>query len=52
MVGVARHYNPQSSVPVDVAVAEKGSPFYGNRQSIPRKKTWTGKRVAVFGAAI
>ena len=52
MEGAARHDNPQSSVPLDVAVAEKGSPFYGNRQPFPRRKTWAGKNLAVLDAAI
>ncbi|CNF46867.1 Uncharacterised protein [Yersinia enterocolitica] len=52
MVGAAQHNNPQPSVPFNVAVAEKSSSFYGKRQPIPRRKTWTGKSVAVLGAAI
>lgn len=39
MAGAARHDNLQSSVPLDVAIAAKGSPFYENRQPIPRRKT-------------
>ncbi|BDO02036.1 hypothetical protein KAM644c_15940 [Klebsiella quasipneumoniae subsp. quasipneumoniae] len=30
--------NPQSSVPLDVAVAEKGLAFYGNRSPFPGGK--------------
>lgn len=52
MADVARYDNPQSSVPLNVATAEKISPFYGNRQPVPRKKAWSGKSVAVLGAAI
>ena len=52
MAGTARHNNPESSVPDNVATAEEGSPFYGNRQSIPRGETWAGKSVALLGAAI
>jgi hypothetical protein len=52
MAGTSRHDNAQSSVPFNVATVEKGSPFYGNRQPIPRRKTWSGKSVAVLGAAI
>lgn len=36
----------------NVAVAGQSSSFYENRQSIPRRKTWAGKSVAVLGAAI
>ena len=36
----------------DVAVAEKSPTLYGNCQSVPRRETWSGKSVAVLGAAI
>ncbi len=52
MAGASRYNNPQSSVPDDVAVTEKSSQFYGERQSIPRRQAWSGKSVAVLGAAI
>lgn len=45
-----RHDNPQSSVLFNVAVAEQCSPFYGNLQHIPLRKTWAGKSVAVLGS--
>jgi len=38
-------------VPLNVAVTEKSPAFYGNCQPIPRRKTWSGKSVAVLGAA-
>jgi hypothetical protein len=44
--------NPKSSVPLDVAVAEKGLPFYENRQPLPQRKTWTGESVVLLDAAI
>ena len=31
---------------------KKGTAFYENRQSVPWRKTWSGKSVAVLGAAI
>lgn len=31
---------------------KKGSPFYGNHQPVPRRKTWSDKSVAVLDAAI
>jgi len=52
MAGAAQHDNTQPPTPFNVAVAEKGSSFYGNRQPISRRKTWSGKSVAVLGAAI
>lgn len=52
MAGVARHDNAQPSMPFNVATAEKGTAFYGNRQPIPQRKTWPGKSGAVLGAAI
>lgn len=38
MAGAARHDNPQPPVRFNVAIAEIGSSFYGNRQSIPRSQ--------------
>lgn len=35
MAGATRYDNPQSSMPFNVAIAEKGTAFYGNRQPIP-----------------
>lgn len=52
MAGTAQHDNPKSSVPLDVAVAEKGLPFYENRQPLPQRKTWTGESVVLLDAAI
>lgn len=52
MAGAARHDNAQPSVPFNVATAGEGTAFYGNRQPVPRRKTWPGKSGAVLGAAI
>lgn len=52
MAGASRHNNAQSSVPLNVTTVEKSSPFYGNRQPVPRGQTWAGKSLAVLGAAI
>ncbi len=52
MAGTSRHNNAQSSVLLNVATVEKSPPFYGNRQPVPRRSTWDGKSIAVFGAAI
>ena len=40
VTSAARHDNPEPPVPRHVATAEKGSPFYGNRQPVPRRKKW------------
>jgi len=51
MARTSQHDNAKSSVPFNVAVAKKGSPFYGNCQPTPKGKIWLRKRVAVLGAA-
>lgn len=52
MAGASRHDNPESPVPFNVAVADKGPLFYGNRQFISGRKAWPGKSVAVLDVAI
>lgn len=37
MAGASRYNHAEPSIPFDVAIAEKGPPFYGNRQPIPRR---------------
>ncbi|ESD04799.1 hypothetical protein HMPREF1595_04180 [Escherichia coli 907672] len=39
-------------MPFDVAVVEKSTAFYEKRQLLPQRRTWSGKSVAVSGAAI
>jgi len=39
-------------MPFNEATAEKGKELYGNSQPIPRRKTGSGKGVAVLCAAI